>query len=415
VKRCKRLDEQMKYLLIVGDGMADYPVPELGSRTPLQAANKPNMDLIAAKGCSGLLRTVPDGLVPGSGTAILSVLGYDPTRFYTGRGPFEAAARNIRLDDNDVAYRCNLITEDDGILIDYSAGHITNSESAELIGAISQKMGKPGEVEFFAGLGYRHFLILRNYLHKEIVECTPPHDAIGMEISEILPKAETTEAKPIDELLSRLILDSKNVLEDHPVNVDRKRLGKRPGNMIWPWGGGRKPVMPMFKERYGVDAAVISAVDLVKGIGVYAGMKVVEVPGATGLYDTDYEGKAEFALEALKECDMVFVHVEAPDEAGHSKDYELKVKTIEDLDKRLIGRLLDGMMDECAIAVLPDHPTPIKIGTHTRDPVPFAIYSPSIEADGVKQFDEESAKKGDFGLIVGEEFMLRFLGKSVAT
>ncbi len=405
----------MKYLLIVGDGMADYPVPELDNKTPLQAANKPNMDMIATKGCSGLLRTVPEGLTPGSGTAILSVLGYDPRRFYTGRGPFEAAARNIRLDENDVAYRCNLITEKDGILVDYSADHITNTESAELIEALKRSLENLGEVEFFAGLSYRHFLILRNYLHKEIVECTPPHDAIGVEISKVLPKAKTEEEKSTVDLLNRLILDSKKVLEHHPVNVARKQSGKRPGNMIWPWGGGRKPVMPTYKQKYGVDAAVISAVDLVKGIGVYAGMKIVDVPGATGLYDTNYEGKAEFALEALEDHDMVFVHVEAPDEAGHSRDYELKVKTIEDLDKRLLGRLLDGLKEECVIAVLPDHPTPIKIGTHTRDPVPFAIYSPIVKADGVKQFDENSAKNGEFGLIEGEAFMLLFLGKSAAT
>ncbi len=402
----------MKYLLIVGDGMADYPVPELGNKTPLQAANKPNTDMIAAKGRNGLLRTVPEGLTPGSGTAIISVLGYDPTKYYSGRGPFEAAARNIRLDKNDVAYRCNLITEKDGILIDYSADHITSSESAELIEALKREMEKPDEAEFFAGLSYRHFLILRNYLHKEIIECTPPHDAIGAEISKILPKADCEETKSTVDLLNMLILDSKKVLERHPVNVARRKAGKRPGNMIWPWGGGRTPVMPTFKEKYGVDAAVISAVDLVKGIGVYAGMKVVDVPGATGLYDTNYEGKAEYALEALEECDMVFVHVEAPDEAGHSRDYELKVKTIEDLDKRLVGHLLDGLKEDCTIAILPDHPTPIKIGTHTRDPVPFAIYSPSIEADGVKQFDESSAKKGGFGLIEGEAFMLRFLGKA---
>ena len=402
----------MKYLLIVGDGMADYPVPELDNKTPLQAANKPNMDMIATKGCSGLLRTVPEGLTPGSGTAILSVLGYDPKIFYTGRGPFEAAARNIQLDENDVAYRCNLITEKDGILVDYSADHITNSESAELIEALKRNLENLGEVEFFAGLSYRHFLILRNYLHKEIIECTPPHDAIGVEISKVLPKAKTEEEKSIVDLLNRLIIDSKKVLEHHPVNVARKQSGKRPGNMIWTWGGGRKPVMLTYKQKYGVDAAVISAVDLVKGIGVYAGMKIVEVPGATGLYDTNYEGKAEFALEALEDHDMVFVHVEAPDEAGHSRDYELKVKTIEDLDKRLLGRSLDGLKEECVIAVLPDHPTPIKIGTHTRDPVPFAIYSPSVEADRVKQFDEESAKKGGFGLVEGEAFMLLFLGKT---
>jgi 2,3-bisphosphoglycerate-independent phosphoglycerate mutase len=404
----------MKYLLVVGDGMADYPVPELGNKTPLQAANKPNMDLIAAKGRNGLLRTVPEGLTPGSGTAILSVLGYDPTIYYTGRGPFEAAARNIRLDKNDVAYRCNLITEKDGILIDYSADHITSSEAAELIDALKREMEKPDEAEFFAGLSYRHFLILRNYVHKEIIECTPPHDAIGAEISKILPRADSEEAKSTVDLLDGLILDSKKVLERHPVNVARRKSGKRPGNMIWPWGGGRKPILPTFEEKYGVDAAVISAVDLVKGIGVYAGMKVVDVPGATGLYDTNYEGKAEAALEALEECDMVFVHVEAPDEAGHSRDYKLKVKTIEDLDKRLIGRLLDGLKEDCAIAVLPDHPTPIKIGTHTRDPVPFAICSPSIEADVVKPFDESSAKRGGFGLIEGEEFMLLFLGEAAS-
>ncbi|TET25865.1 MAG: cofactor-independent phosphoglycerate mutase, partial [Candidatus Bathyarchaeum sp.] len=399
----------MKYLLIVGDGMADYPVPELDNKTPLQAANKPNMDMIAAKGCSGLLKTVPEGLTPDSGTAIISVLGYDPTRYYTGRGPFEAASRNIKLNENDVAYRCNLITEKDGILVDYSADHITNSESAELIDSVKESLENRGEVEFFAGLGYRHFLILRNYLHKEIIECTPPHDARGVEISKVLPQAKTEETKSTVDLLNRLILDSKKVLENHPVNVARKKSGKRPGNMIWPWGGGRKPVMPTFKEKYGVDAAVISAVDLVKGIGVYAGMKIVDVPGATGLYDTNYEGKAEYALKALENSDMVFVHVEAPDEAGHCRDYELKVKTIEDLDKRLLGRLLDGLKEECVIAVLPDHPTPIKIGTHTKDPVPFAIYSPSIKADGAKQFDEDAAKKGEYGLIEGEAFMSLFL------
>jgi 2,3-bisphosphoglycerate-independent phosphoglycerate mutase len=407
-------DIQMKYILILGDGMADYPIPELENKTPLQAANKPNMDMIAAKGCSGLLKTVPENMTPGSGTAILSVLGYDPTRYYTGRGPFEAAARNIKLDENDVTYRCNLITEKDGILIDYSADHITNSESAELIEVLKKKMEKLDQVEFFAGLGYRHFLILRNYIYKEIIECTPPHDAIGMEISKILPRAETEETKDTEKLLTQMILESKNLLQNHPVNVARRSSGKRPGNMIWPWGGGRKPVMPTFKEKYGVDAAVISAVDLVKGIGVYAGMKIVEVPGATGLYDTNYEGKAEFALKALENRDMVFVHVEAPDEAGHSRDYKLKTKTIEDLDKRLLGHVLDGLKEECVIAVLPDHPTPIKIGTHTRDPVPFTIYSPSTRADDVKQFDEDSAKKGDAGLIGSEAFMSLFLGKAAA-
>ena len=226
-----------------------------------------------------------------------------------------------------------------------------------------------------------------------------------------MPKAKSEKAQSTVALLSKTILDSKQVLENHPVNVARRKGGKRPGNMIWPWGGGRKPQLPMFKEKFGVEAAVISAVDLVKGIGLYAGMKVVDVPGATGLYDTNYEGKAEFAVKALKDHDLVFVHVEAPDEAGHSRDYELKVRTIEDLDKRLIGHLLDNLKEECAVAVLPDHPTPIKIGTHTRDPVPFAVYSPSISPDNVEKFDEFSAQKGKFGLIEGEAFMPLFLGK----
>ncbi|MCW4016451.1 MAG: cofactor-independent phosphoglycerate mutase [Candidatus Bathyarchaeota archaeon] len=402
----------MKYLLVIGDGMADYPVAELGNKTPLQVANKPNIDMIAAKGRNGLLKTVPEALTPGSGPALLSVLGYDPSSYYTGRGPFEAAARNIKLNKNDVAYRCNLITEKDGILVDYSADHITNSEAEELIDLLKRKMQKQGEVEFFVGLSYRHFLILRNYMHNELVECNLPHDSIGKKISEILPKAKTEQTKSTAALLSKMILESKQILEKHPVNVARERAGKRAGNMIWPWGGGKTPVMPTFKERHGVTSAVISAVDLMKGIGVYAGMKVIQVPGATGLYDTNYEGKADHALEALEEYDMVVVHVEAPDEAGHSRDCNLKVKTIEDLDKRLLGRALDGLKEECVVAVLPDHPTPISIGTHTRDPVPFAIYSPSAKADCVKRFDEDSAKKGVYGLVEGEAFMSLFLGKN---
>ena len=392
--------------------MADYPVAELKGKTPLQKANKPNMDWLAANGKNGLFKTVPDSLTPGSGVAILSVLGYDPIKYYSGRGPFEAAARNITLNENDVAFRCNLITEQDNKLIDYSSGHITTNEAKQLIDAVTQELQKPDNIEFFTGLDYRHFLIIRNYLHKEIVNCTLPHDAIGMDVSEILPKAKTEDSKPTAELLSRMILDSKKVLEGHPVNVARVEAGKRAGNMIWPWGGGKTPVMPSFEEKYGVDAAVISAVDLVKGIGVYSKMEVISVPGATGLYDTNYEGKADHALEALKTHDMVFVHVEAPDEAGHCKDCKLKTKTIEDLDKRLIGRLLEGTQKGCVVAVLPDHPTPIEVGTHTRDPVPFVIYNPKSKGDQVKRFDEDSAKAGSLGTVQGDMFMSLFLGKA---
>ena len=392
-------EKQMKYIIVIGDGMADYPIPELGNRTPLQAAYKPNMDKIAAEGRNGIIRTVPDTLNPGSDVAILSVLGFDPTQFYTGRGAFEAAARGIKLRDNDVAFRCNLITEKDGVLVDYSSGHITSKESTQLITVIKTSFEKKGQIEFYPGLDYRHFLIIRNAPFSVQVECAPPHDVIGKEVSKVLPKAKSPEAEMIATLLREFIRKSKEMLETHPVNVARRKNGKNPGNMIWPWGGGTKPSIPTFKKKYGLNSAVISAVDLVKGIGIYAGMKVIGVPGATGREDTDYEGKANCALKALEDSDLVFVHVEAPDEAGHIKDYLLKVKTIEDLDERLLGKIIENLGESYAIAVLPDHPTPINIGTHTKEPVPFAVYSPRIQKDDVKRFDEISAKKGGFGLV----------------
>ena len=389
----------MKYLLVVGDGMADYPVPELGNKTPLQAAYKPNMDSIAAKGRSGLIKTVPDELTPGSDTAICSVLGYDPKRYCTGRGPLEAPSRGIKLGEDDAAYRCNLITEKDGAIFDYSAGHITTNEASQLIAAVRNAFEKPNQIEFFAGLDYRHFLILRNFPNPELIECTPPHDAAGIAVSAVLPKAKSPEAEKTAKLLRDLINGSRDILRTHPVNIAREKAGKRPGNLIWPWGGGKKPSMPKLKEKFGVKSAVISAVDLVKGIGTYAGMEIINVQGATGLDNTNYEGKADAALRALENNDLVFVHVEAPDEAGHCKDFKLKVKTIEDLDKRLLGRILGGISEPYAIAILPDHPTPIKTGTHSREPVPFSIASPFVKPDGVKKFDEFSAKKGAFGLV----------------
>ena len=389
----------MKYILVIGDGMADYPIPELGNKTPLQVANKPNMDLIAAKGRSGLIKTVPEECTPGSETAICSLLGYDPRKYCPGRGPLEAPARGINLGDNDAAYRCNLITEKDGVIVDYSAGHITTEESSKLIASINKAFGKLGKIEFFPGLDYRHFLILRNFPKPELIHCTPPHDAIGAKVLDVLPEAISAEAEKTTRLLRELICRSSGILGTHRVNVAREKAGKNPGNLIWLWGGGKKPIMPSFKEKYGIKGAVISAVDLVKGIGTYAGMEIINVPGATGLDNTNYEGKADAALKALETNDLVVVHVEAPDEAGHCKDYALKVKTIENLDKRLLGRILNGLKEPYAIAISPDHPTPVKIGTHTRDPVPFAIKAPSLKADNVKKFDEESARNGKFGLI----------------
>ena len=334
----------MNYLLVVGDGMADYPVPELGNKTPLQAAYKPNMDSIAAKGRSGLIKTVPDELLPGSDVAICSVLGYDPRLYCTGRGPLEAPSRGIKLTENDTAYRCNLITEKDGVIVDYSAGHITTDEASKLIAAIKEAFEIPNVIEFFAGLDYRHFLILRNFRNPELIRCTPPHDATGMAVSDVFPIPKSAKAKKKSLLLIDLIKGSRKILQSHPVNVTREKTGKRPGNLIWPWGGGRKPSMPTLKEKYGVKSAVISAVDLVKGIGTYAGMEIINVEGATGLHNTNYEGKADAALKALRNNELVFVHVEAPDEAGHTRDYNLKVKTIEDLDKRLLGRILFGRL-----------------------------------------------------------------------
>ncbi len=395
--------------------MADFPVAELGGKTPLQAAYKPNMDSIVSHGQSGLLRTVPDECIPGSDTAICSLMGYDPRIYNTGRGPLEAPTRGIKLGVNDAAYRCNLITEADGAILDYSSGHITSEEASLLIDAVEKAFGKPGKIEFYSGMGYRHFLILRNFPYPELVECTPPHDAIGVKVSAVLPKAKAEKAEKGARLLRDLIEGSRDILRSHPVNVAREKAGKRPGNLIWPWGGGKKPSMPTLKEKFGLKGAVISAVDLVKGIGIYAGMEIIKVPGATGLYDTDYEGKADAALKALRTVDLVFVHVEAPDEAGHAKDAKLKVKTIEDLDKRLLGRILGGLTEPYAISISPDHPTPVGTGTHSREPVPFAIKAPELKPDGVKKFDEESAKKGAFGTVT-DDYLISMLvnaGKQV--
>jgi 2,3-bisphosphoglycerate-independent phosphoglycerate mutase len=398
----------MKYLLVVGDGMADYPIPELGNKTPLQVAVKPNMDSIAAKGRSGLLKTVPDECVPGSDTAICSVLGYDPRIYDTGRGPLEAPARGIELGPNDAAFRCNLITEENGAIADYSAGHITTSEAEQLIASVKAKYDKPSQIEYYPGLDYRHFLILRNFPHPEKIKCTPPHDAMGVAVTEVLPKAQALEAQADAQILTEMILNSKSFLQSHPVNLARAAVGKRMGNMVWFWGGGKKPSMPTLNEKFGIKSAVISAVDLVKGIGSYAGMEIIKVQGATGLYNTNYEGKADAALKALETNDLVFVHVEAPDEAGHVGDYKLKVKTIEDLDKRCIGRIMAGLKEPCAIAVLPDHPTPIKTRTHSRDPVPFAIAAPALSPDGVQKFDEVSVKQGAYG-VVENDYLISLL------
>jgi len=395
------MGSRMKYIVVVGDGMADYPVEELDGKTPLQVANKPNMDRLASEGRLGLLRTVPEGMYPDSTVANFSILGYDPRKYYTGRGPLEAGALGVKLGDSDVAFRCNLITEGNGRILDYSAGHVSTEEAAKLIG----EMGKFKAGEFHVGVSYRHIFVLRE--GDPNLTSIPPHDIVGEQISRNLLKPEENETA---KMLNKLMLDSRKVLSGHPVNLRREKLGKNPANMIWLWGQGRKPRMETLEKKYGVSGAVISAVSVIKGIGVHAGMDIIDVPGATGYYDTDYEGKAEHALRALEDHDLVFIHVEAPDEAGHSGDLKAKIKAIEDLDGRLVGKVLDGAPEDCRIAVLPDHPTPLEIRVHVSDPVPFAIYTPGLAGDKLR-FDESSAKRGSLGEIAGEQFMRLLLGK----
>lgn len=392
----------MKYIIVIGDGMADYPLEELNGRTPLEEAHTPNMDFIANKGKNGRLKTIPEGIGAGSDIANLSILGYDPKKYYTGRGPIEAASIGVEMGPKDIAFRCNLITEKNGIIEDYCADHISSEEAKKLMEEMNHAFGDIGN--FYPGVSYRNLFLLHD--SNEEINTTPPHDVLGSRIIDNLVKPENNTAKK----LNKMILDSKNLLSKHEVNIKRVKEGKKPGNMVWLWGQGRKPKMETFKERYGISGAIISAVDLIKGIGIYAGMEIVKVPGATGYYDTNYEGKAEYILKALDKHDFVYAHVEAPDEASHAGDIEMKIKTIEDLDKRLIGTLLRKLEGDYTIAVLPDHVTPIKSRTHTSEAVPFAIYSPSIRGDGVKTFNEKSVKDGSLGIFEGKDF-LNFLLK----
>jgi len=390
----------MKYIIIVGDGIADYPIDALEGRTPLQVASHPNMDILASGGIGGTLKTIPNEMEPGSDVAILSILGYNPKVYYTGRGPLEAPSVGVFLNDNDIALRCNLITEGDGVLLDYSAGHIETDEARELIRCVDEKLGRKADIEFYPGVSYRHLIVLRDKDYSDHIKCMPPHDVVGSPVSEILPRPLDAEGAKTTEILNKLIKESKKTLSNHPINLRRIREGKRPGNIIWPWGQGKKPRLPKFQRKYGLRGAVISAVDLIKGIGFYAGMSIINVPGATGFIDTNYEGKADYALDGLKDHDLILIHVEAPDEASHLGDYQLKIRTIEDLDERLIGRLLRGLereYDEYSVAVLSDHTTPISVKTHTRDPVPFIIYSTaSIMSEGISRFDEYSVRKKGF-------------------
>jgi 2,3-bisphosphoglycerate-independent phosphoglycerate mutase len=392
----------MKFVVIVGDGMADYPILRHGGKTPLELASKPNIDMLARRGRLGIVKTVPDGMPPDSGVANLCILGYDPRKYFTGRGPLEAGAFDIPIGPNDTIFRCNLVTVREGILVDYSAGHVTNEEAQKLL----DEMAKLNVGEYFLGISYRHTFILRN---AEIsAGCTPPHSIIGQPINQHMIGPDGGE---LGRRLNELMLKSHEILSRHPVNLKREREGKNPANMIWLWGPGKKPNLEPFERKYGLRGGVIAGIILIKGIGRYAGMRVIEVPGATGYYDTNYEGKADYAVRALEDLDFVFVHVEAPDEAGHAGDAEMKVKTIEDLDRRLVGRILDRVdLDETRIAILPDHPTPIERRMHMPDPVPVLVYSPGKPGDRLR-FSEAEARRGSLGFIDGPHFMQMFISE----
>lgn len=396
----------MKYIIILGDGMADEPIASLHNKTCLQAANKPSIDKVAAMGRCGMLDTIPVGFVPGSEIANLSVLGYDVPKVFEGRGSLEAASMGVAIDEGEMAMRCNLICIADGKIKNHSAGHISNEEAEELILFLQKELGNE-QINFFPGVSYRHLLKLKG--GRKELKCTPPHDVTGTPFAEVMIQAETEEAKASADLLNDLILRSQKLLEHHPVNLKRAAAGKDKANSIWPWSPGYKPEMKTLMELYGLKSgSVISAVDLIRGIGVYAGLKVIEVEGITGLYNTNYEGKAQAAIEALRTNDFVYLHIEASDEAGHEGDVDLKIKTIEYLDYRVVQPILEEVAswdEPVTIAILPDHPTPCAIKTHTNKPVPFVIYRTNEAGDAVQQYDEFACEKGSYGLLRGVEFM----------
>lgn len=398
----------MKYIIILGDGMADRPIAELGNKTPLMAANTPNIDELCRKGRCGRLITVPDDMPPGSEIANMAVLGYDVKKVYQGRGVLEAASMGIELEDTDIAMRCNLICIENEKIKNHSAGHISNVEAKELITVLQEKL-ETEKVKFYPGVSYRHLLVIKG--EKNNVKCTPPHDVPGSLFKDVLVKPVDDDVA-LSNLLNNLIFKSQEILSKHPVNQKRVSEGKDPANSIWPWSPGIKPKMKTLQELYGVSGAMISAVDLLYGIGKYAGMKAVKVKGSTGLYTTNYEGKAKAAVDALKEVDLVYLHIEASDEAGHEGDYELKKKTIEYLDSRVVKYIMKetAKMDEpVTIALIPDHPTPCDIKTHTRDAVPFIIFKPDNAADSVLEYNEESVNEGYYGTLKGNGFMLALL------
>ncbi len=385
----------MKYIVLLGDGMADRPLSELGGKTPLQAAATPNMDRLASESSGGWVRTIPEGMHPGSDVANLSILGYDPRTYYSGRAPLEAASIGVALDERDVAFRCNLVTlrfnreRTGAVMEDYSSGHIPTDEARVLISEIDRTLGTDA-IRFFPGVSYRHLMVWKD--GSVGIECVPPHDILGKDVADYLPVGQG------DDVVRDIMKRSVDVLEDHEVNRNRVRDGKNPANSVWLWGQGQRPKMPAFREKYGIEGALISAVDLTRGLGIYAGFEILKVPGITGYLDTNYVGKAEAAIEALKRVDFVYLHVEAPDEAGHSGRYQDKIRAIEDFDRHIVGNVREGMkgFEACRILVLPDHATPISLRTHSEEPVPFLLFDSTKEQQGVAdRYDETIAQRND--------------------
>ncbi len=399
----------MKYIVLVGDGMADEPRPELANKTPLQYARTPNMDLLAARGETGLVKTVPEGYPPGSDVANLSVMGYAPQQYYTGRSPLEAVSMGVDLADNDVAYRCNLVTlsdepeYSDKQMLDYSAGEISSAEARELILAVEARLGG-GDRHFYPGISYRHLMVWRD--GPEQTELTPPHDISGRQVGEYLPRGKGGAG------LLDLMRQSHELLKNHPVNLARLAKKQPLANSVWFWGQGKRPALPLFKDLYGLQGAVVSAVDLIMGIGICAGMEVLDVPGATGNIHTNFRGKAQAALEALQAgTDFIYLHVEAPDEAGHQGSTETKVRAIEEIDSQVLGTLLEGLpaIGDYKILLLPDHPTPLSIRTHTSDPVPYAMMSGAGQAGTGAGYCEASAAATGIFIPDGPALMRKFL------
>jgi 2,3-bisphosphoglycerate-independent phosphoglycerate mutase len=394
----------MKYIILVPDGVADEPIASLGGKTPLEAAKTPNMDWLAQHGLSALVKIIPDGLPPGSDIGNMSVLGYDPAKGFTG--PLEAANLGINLADDELAIRCNLVTVKDGVMIDYSAGHISVDDATAIMKTLSTKLNN-NKVRFCTGKSYRHIVVLKaaDIAKFLSIKCTPPHDIMGQKIDQYLPKGNGAD------VFLEYMGKSRPILAEHPVNQARISHGEDPATMIWLWGQGARPKLQPYKEKFGLDGSIISAVDLVNGIGRLIGLDVINVPGATGYYDTNFKGKAEYALESLKTRDFVFVHVEAMDEAGHNGDAAAKVKGVEDFDKHVVGTVLERFRNNGNVRILvtPDHPTPVAKRTHTRAPVPFVMYGKGIEPNGLRGYNETLASAAGIKFNSGEDMIRYFM------